>query len=930
MRLRFANYIAIFLLFLFFSACSTQKNTWSSRHYNDLTTRYNIYFNGHEAYKLGLKQLKTSHKEDYSKLLPVYMVSNHENAKGTASGMNRSIEKCQKAIKKHSIRVKPKNKPDSKSSEAKKLFYSKEEFNPYMDNVFLLMANSQFYKADFLSANATCSYIIRHFSTDKATCDKAGILMARANTEQEWYYEAENILDKLNKENLTPSLTGDFSSANADLLIRRKKYSEAIPYLEIAIKKTGNKTDKHRWTFLLAQLYQETGKTEQAFKLYSSIPGMNPSYEMELSARIRQTEVYPGNNPQKPLKKLKSLSRSSKNTDYLDQVYYAMGNLYFAAGDTLKAVESFHTSLAKSTQNGPHKLKTDLALGNYYYQTDQYIKAEPCYTDAISILKKEDERYPKAFERAEILKVLAPELKTVYDEDSLQLIAKMPEKERNILIKGLVAAAEKVAKEEARKKSIAEAQSANEAQMADNAGADRNPQNPNMGMPDLNNDKSWYFYNPTTVSKGQTEFKKKWGKRSLKDDWRRNNKTAFFENMPASEGTAQTANMKDSVNSAATDTTGSKALDLAKGADDPLNANFYLKNLPFTEDQLTASNSKIAEALYNAGLIYREEMENDRLALKTFQELETRFPESPFLENSYYITYLMLKQQKKDAEANSIRNKEIALFPESMLAKRLGDPLFIEKLMEMYQVQDTMYAKTYQHYLQHNTDSIFNIGKYVEKNYPVSALIPRFNFLQAMESARTGKPNDFHEMLLSITKNYPKSDLIPTINQMLAYWDEGRRPVASKGYTNLLEANSGTMVDSIAKLDSLAKMFNFNPAEAHVMLISYPANSTNINRLQFDVALYNFTNFLIRDYELNFVKVGQMNVLLISGFENAEDVMRYRSWIVFQNEKPEVKYPGIQFLLVSESNLKILQEGVSPEKYLDFFEKNYSKIKPTP
>jgi len=100
--------------------------------------------------------------------------------------------------------------------------------------------------------------------------------------------------------------------------------------------------------------------------------------------------------------------------------------------------------------------------------------------------------------------------------------------------------------------------------------------------------------------------------------------------------------------------------------------------------------------------------------------------------------------------------------------------------------------------------------------------------------------------------------------------------------------------------------------------------------MQFDVALYNFTNFLIRDYELNFVKVGQMNVLLISGFENAEDVMRYRSWIVFQNEKPEVKYPGIQFILVSESNLKILQEGVSPEKYLDFFEKNYSKIKPTP
>ena len=631
------------------------------------------------------------------------------------------------------------------------------------------------------------------------------------------------------------------------------------------------------------------------------------------------------------MKKIIRLSRSSKNTEYLDQIYYAMGNLYFAAHDTAKAVSSFHTALSKSTQNGSDKLKTLLALGGFYYKTEQFIKAEPCYTDALSILTKDDERYPEASQRAEVLKVLAPNLQTIHDEDSLQLVAKMPEKERNELIASLVKAAEKKAKEDARQKSVDEALKANEENMVDGENTGQPSRTPPVQT--ISNDKSWYFYNPTTVSKGMSDFQRKWGKRSLKDDWRRNNKSALFENTNLTDNNTATTKeklVKDSTRTVESEPTESQASNASEGADDPLNAQYYLKNLPFTETQVTASNERIAEALYNAGIVYREQMENDKLAMNSFRELENRFPESPWLENAYYITYLMLKQQKRDAEADIDRKKQITLFPEGPMAKRLDDPLFIEKLIEMYQVQDTLYAQTYQLYLQHKTDSIFSIGHYVEENYPVSPLIPKFTFLEAMESARTGKTEDFHRLLTYIVENYPKSDIAPIATKMLAYWNEGRRPVPSAGFTNLLQKYSGVENDSIAKLDSLARQFQFNPAEAHVMLISYPADSTNINRLQFDVALYNFTNFLIRDYDLSFAKVGKMDVLLIRGFENAEDVMRYRSWIVFQNQKPEEKYPGIRYILISESNLKLLEEGVPPEKYLDFFEKKYSDIKPNP
>src|SRR5659263_193786 len=114
MRLRFFP-MACLALFLF-SACSTQQNTWLSRHYQEMNTRFNVHFNGEQAYLQGVNQLNTGFKEDFSKMLPMYQVSNHNSAKGTSSNMDRAIEKCQKAIKTHSIRVKPKKKPGPKAS----------------------------------------------------------------------------------------------------------------------------------------------------------------------------------------------------------------------------------------------------------------------------------------------------------------------------------------------------------------------------------------------------------------------------------------------------------------------------------------------------------------------------------------------------------------------------------------------------------------------------------------------------------------------------------------------------------------------------------------------------------------------------------------------------------------------------------------------
>jgi hypothetical protein len=159
---------------------------------------------------------------------------------------------------------------------------------------------------------------------------------------------------------------------------------------------------------------------------------------------------------------------------------------------------------------------------------------------------------------------------------------------------------------------------------------------------------------------------------------------------------------------------------------------------------------------------------------------------------------------------------------------------------------------------------------------------------------------------------------------MLLMWNQGRRPVPSRRFFGNLALDSLNKTDENSQMDSLLAKLKYEPKEEHVLLMWYLPDSTNTNKLLFDVALYNFTTFLVRDYELSIVKIGKMDVLLVQGFEDAEDVLRYRSWITFQNEAPENKYPGLRMIIASKPNLQLLMQGIDIDKYLDFYKKNYT------
>lgn len=251
-----------------------------------------------------------------------------------------------------------------------------------------------------------------------------------------------------------------------------------------------------------------------AYKTFGEVARSNPPYELEFASRIRQTEVFSGTNYLKVVKMLENMAKSQKNKDYLDQVYYALGNVYLSREDTVNAIKNYQLGIDKSTLNGMDKAICQIKLGDIYFTMRDYVKAQPCFSGALAGIQKEYRDYERVSKLSAILDELVVHVEAVHLQDSLQALAKLPEAERLAIIDKKI---EEVKKEEEEAKALAEKEAYLAEQEAKGTGIDRPGTETNaVVLPNASGGASFYFYNPQTVAQGKTQFQRKWGRRPLK------------------------------------------------------------------------------------------------------------------------------------------------------------------------------------------------------------------------------------------------------------------------------------------------------------------------------------------------------------------------------------------------------------------------------
>jgi tetratricopeptide (TPR) repeat protein len=278
--------LIIFIVLLW--GCSTKKNTWLSRNYHDLTAHYNVFFNGNESYKAGIKAIEESHKDNFNDILPMFQESDEQAANTASSNMDRAIEKGTKLIVRHSITARPKKKYGSTKN---KEFYNKKEYNKWVDDALLLIGKAQIVKHDFRQAIRTLNLLINDFPNDKNKY-YALIWKARAYTELGDYNNARIALESYDLDGKAPeSLYGEYMEVYADLLLRQGKYREAQTALQNAIGGLSKRADKARYSFILAQIDELTGNKPAAANAYAEALKYRPGYEMAFNAKLRRAAI---------------------------------------------------------------------------------------------------------------------------------------------------------------------------------------------------------------------------------------------------------------------------------------------------------------------------------------------------------------------------------------------------------------------------------------------------------------------------------------------------------------------------------------------------------------------------------------------------------------------------------------------------------------
>lgn len=922
------NFKSIFIvLFIFLTACSTKKNTEISRLYHSINTKYNIYFNAEEAYKETLKLKQDAYEDNLSRLLSVYPVETakegSESEKKGGGAFTKTVDKTTKAIKLHSIKAKPKPDPKKRRDPEYQLWLQQQEFNPFLKNAWLLLGKAEFEDGDYLKAASTFSYITRLYKGNAEVVAEARLWMARSYATMGWFYEAEDNFHKLELAGGVPqSLQYDYAKIYADYLIRRQDFDAAIPYLEKAIQGESDSKQKTRMRYLLGQLYSKQGNRAMAYEAFQKLQGLSTPYEYSFNAIMQQAALADNSGKKNVLDKLNSMAKGSKNKDYKDQIFSAIGNIYLNDGDTIKAIESYRKAIKESTRNSYDKAVTQVILGDIYFRQRNFVEAQACYSEAFGQLDKSHEDYELVSLRSSVLDELVDYVKAVHLQDSLQLLARMPEPERLAVIDKIIT---EIQEEDKKEKEQAEKGNRTEDNLStQNPLFESTTPNIPVGPVVTGGDGKFYFYSPQQVNQGKTAFQRKWGNRKLEDNWRRRNKqlNVFDTGQPD-----ESLNSDDSANRGNDIIPEQGQQGDSKGiVADKYSPEFYLKQIPLTPEALKASNKIIEDAYFNMGLIYKDKLGDYSLAIDAFETDLRRFPDTPNLEEIYYQLFLIYL---KLADANMVtlyRGKLLESFPNGNYAASLADANYEWNLRNMHKYEDDFYQETYSSYLASKVNTVRENYQSMKKRFPLSNLLPKFMFLNAMTYAQTNQPTEFEKHLSELIKKYPKADVTEVATEMLKGLKEGKALAADSSPARGMIWNIKFSESNKEEGEAAPGVdFTVNADSEYVLLLIFKSNAVDKNQLIYSVANYNFSKFVYQTFDLSFSEVAGLEILQVKGFKSFKDITEYINLAFEKNSLMDQIDPSVIPVPISVDNFIALMNGKTLNEYFVFFEQNHTK-----
>lgn len=856
----------LFGIAIILNGCSTKKNTFATRSYHNLTSRYNGFFYARESINEGTAKLDKTHIDDYDQILPVFVYGNLKEAQSISTELEKTFKKGSMVIERHSILLKG------------------VEYCNWIDDTYILIGRSHFYKHDYFAGLEVFEYVSAQFKKEN-TKYEAWMWMLRTYNEMGLFTKSQGLMDVIKNDKKFPAkYDAELSAILADFYIKQADYQLGISHLTKAIALSKSKKQRTRYMYILAQLYQKQGLLKNATANYKQVIKRNPPYVMEFNARISLAKSYDiaNGNSADIKKQLTKMLKDVKNIEYLDQINYALAEIYIKENNIPVAIKYLKQSIATSTNNTRQKALSNLKIADLYFDIPDYKTSESYYDSAVSLLDKNYPNYNLIVDKKNSLADLVKNLNIISNQDSLQKIAKLSDNERNALIDKIMADAIEV---ERKKKEEEEASQLNNNLNlnANNAG----------GSGDQGSGSNWYFYNQGNLSAGFSDFSKKWGVRKLEDNWRRSNKQIGFSDF-------DNPNPIDSLKQ------GKDSLDKAPKMRDKLS---YLKDIPLTDSMMLASNAKIVEAYYELGGIYKEQLKNYEKAAETYDDLLKKYPKNKHELECYYQLYRIYLSMKEKEKAKKYKDILLNNYPNSEYAQIIKNPNFNLDILQSKNKAKNYYEETYNLYLACNYVQVKNNVRAVDSIVGKSDLQPKFEYLYALAVGKTQTKNDFELSLQQLILNYPKSEVTPSAQAMLD---------VIKAQKEAGEIKPDTIQEK--------ELFTFDAnAEQFIVII---ADNKNIKISDLKTGLSNFNNEF---YETSHLKTEDLvyddknKMIVVKAFENKTKAMLYYNQLTNHVLIKKLDKKNYKLFIVSDANYSALYVSKKLAEYEQFFTNNYSK-----
>ncbi len=903
--INFSSLLFACVICLGIAACDSQKQTVASRGMQNLTAHYNILYNAKELISESERNIQLAATDDYERLIPVYK-------EPTEAISLPELKNLDEAILKANVIVNEKSRSN------------------YVDDAYFLIAKANHLKANFYNASEFFTYVYKSYPEEKELRQAALAWMARSFIQSERFEEAEATLDTALKHIETEKESvGDIYATRAQLHLYAQQDEQAITLLEQAIKHAANRQHKIRWTFLLAQLQQLKGNVEAAYENYTEVVKSNAPFDMAFNANLSRISIrdeQSGNQTDRS-QQLRALLKDDKNRDFIDQIYFQIASSYADEKDLENAIENYNAAIKSSTKNPTQKGLAYLRLAEIYFDQSDFIRSKSYYDSTLAVLPKTYPAYDLINKKTANLETLADRLTIISREDTLQMLAGLPEADRELRIGALV-------REQALKVIHSSAADA----------ANSNLSGATQALANRAREGKFYFNNSVALSQGLIDFKKQWGNRKLEDNWRRSQKSASDITTALSPDQAIANNP------------------FQQPVPDPVASNIetirktFIEGMPLTAEQRTISDQKIATAYYDIGNYYRDVSLDTLAALNTYEKLLSRFPENPNKLAVYYNLY-RLHRNSNPERSEEFKNILLKDFPDSPFAKIILDPQYDQKTDEQEIAFNRFYNEAYDQYSNRQYTRVLSHIDGYGKAFTGRPMPAQLDYLRALAIGRTQALPQLETAFRELVTAYPQDKLIvPLVKEHLAFIDSNRTMIASRPVAlvdndpnrdrfvqepdyQALPTQARAVDDPVITASPAPEKPEpeiITPAEENTFFVKEEAalfyfvvnvsdTRLNLSSSRFGIGQFNRINLPGSGIKHQLKSVGDQNQLIFVGpFEGREAAQNY-----FNNISPMMKeimkIPAAKYstFFINQQNLDKITDSQLLDRYVEFYKSTY-------